>query len=56
LVTLTIAAVIGPYWVSSIGVFNHTPHALLGLSLPGVSLVTWTILGVIKWCPDCKIM
>jgi hypothetical protein len=27
----------------------------VGLSLPGIRLVTWTILGVIKWCFDCKI-
>jgi hypothetical protein len=26
----------------------------VGLSLPGVTLVTWTIPGVINWCFDCK--
>jgi hypothetical protein len=26
------------------------PYALLGSSLPGVRLVTWTILAVVNWC------
>ena len=34
---------------------EHLELLQIGLALPGVRLVTWTIPAVINWCFDCKI-